>query len=113
MLVRRPELDAVEARLGQVLDDGRDVPVLGDVVGDGAELQTLARRRGGSTRSLRLGAMPSAGTAATVDRNSRRLMAERLAHFAGLNPALQQSSGPRVAEGPFGPRLQRYLSSRL
>ena len=43
VLVRRPELDAVHADLGQVLDDGRDIPVLGDVVGDGADFKARAR----------------------------------------------------------------------
>src|SRR5215204_6332944 len=52
VLVRRTQLDGVEARGGEILDDGRHVPVLGNVVGDGAKLETLARRRRGWTRSL-------------------------------------------------------------
>ena len=39
MLVRRSQLDRLEAGVGEVLDERRKVPILRNVVGDGAELQ--------------------------------------------------------------------------
>src|SRR5688572_28070472 len=53
MLVRRAKFNRIEPDLGQVLDDGRNVPVLGNVVGDRAKLQPAARgRRSGRSRRL-------------------------------------------------------------
>ena len=68
MLVRRPELDGIKPDLRQVLDDRRDVPVLRDVVRNGAELQTAPRGR--RPRRLCVGRISSSGTTATV-RESR------------------------------------------
>ena len=57
MLVGGPQLDAVELRLGQVLDDRRQIPVLRDVVGHGAESKAVPRLR----RSGRLIALDPGG----------------------------------------------------
>ena len=53
VLVRRPQLDRIEPRFGQVLDDRRNVPVFRDVVGDRAELAARAGRRHRRLRRLR------------------------------------------------------------
>jgi hypothetical protein len=55
MCVRRPQLDAIEAGGGEVLDDRRNIPVLGDVVGDGPELDRVARPGGSSRLSVQAG----------------------------------------------------------
>src|SRR5262249_27464995 len=39
VLVGRPQLDRLEAGLAQILDEGRYVPILGDVVGDRTKFQ--------------------------------------------------------------------------
>src|SRR3954447_20418794 len=39
--MRGSQLDRIEACLGQVLDDRRNVPVFRDVVGDGSQLQSM------------------------------------------------------------------------
>src|SRR5690606_31315354 len=43
--MRRAQFHGVHTDVGEVPDDRRDVPVLGDVVGDGAELERVARLR--------------------------------------------------------------------
>src|SRR5712692_3437361 len=50
MFMRRSQLHRVEAGLREVLDERRKVPVLRDVVRDGAELQTAALGRGAGIR---------------------------------------------------------------
>ena len=56
VLVRRPELHGVHPDLCEVLDDRRNVPVLRNLVGDGAELQTgPCRWRSGRLRGLNRG----------------------------------------------------------
>ena len=104
VLVRRPQLDAVEADVGEVLDQRREVPVLRDVVGDGAELQALPARRQAEVESaprlrcrVRERRRRSRG-------NSRRFMAERIAQsliWRGLRPEpfMPNLGGPPALEG--------------
>jgi hypothetical protein len=84
MLVRRPQLDAVEADVGEILDQRGEVPVLRDVVGDGAEFQAFP----GSRSDLRLSLRPGDEAERRKSGDSREELAsfhgsERLAHFGG------------------------------
>ena len=38
--MRRPQLNSLKPRQSTVLDQGRDIPILGKIVGDSAELKT-------------------------------------------------------------------------
>ena len=125
VLVGGPQLDGVEARVGEILDDGRHVPVLGDVVGDGAELEALARRRRQDAESGRSVATPSAGTAATVERKSRRFMRESLQstrqlptpnsqRYPNSSDPERQNRGPDKRFARASPRsLERLRFGRL
>ena len=72
VLVRRPELHGVHPDLCEVLDDRRDIPVLRNLVRDGAELQTGPCRG----RSGRLqGSIAARAGRAPAARKSRLFMA--------------------------------------
>jgi hypothetical protein len=54
VLVRRAQLDSFEFSLGAILDDGRDIPVHREIVGDSAQPHLRFLREAGRRRGRRL-----------------------------------------------------------